>query len=662
MPSIQTDISEILSAELRDASPQLTELLDLLAEEQSPESRRATLRRLGAHWYHQGGEAGVLAKLGLALVEQYSLDASVALAELLMAYGAAREEQRTHEWEQHLVRRMAELRGLHEVIKAANSTLDLDTSMRLVVETVAEVIGVEACSVYLYDKNSDDLTLRATRGLNQAAIGQFRLPLGEGVNGWAAKEGKPIAVRDVRQEPRFHVEPSLGEEPFRSMLSVPIVLYSAERFHVAGDKLQGVIAVQTDGPRDFSDEEVNFIETVAGELAFFIANAQLYQQTDEQLHQKLRELTTLQQVSKSIAEQLNVQEVLKLIVLKAVDLAHVDRADIFSCEEDDTLRLAATYGGAHRGGVLDFIAQAVREGRPLHVFDAYSDMRFPELAQVAAQEGFQSLFCLPLRVQRESAIGAIGALVLYAREARLFDYELVRLLSTFADEAAIAFEKARLYAESQRALAIKSTMLQEMHHRVRNNLQTISALLAMQQRRLDPQGHGATALRDSIARIQAIAAVHNLLCRDDIGVTTVDALARLIVENAQVSLVSPEQPIGFEVRGAPAPVESRVATVLGIVLNELVANAMSHGLALEGGNVVIETNEEGGMIVVEVRDDGPSHAHVEESSSGSGLGLQIIRTLVSEDLDGEFALVEEDGWMCARVRFPQRVGSEQHAE
>jgi two-component sensor histidine kinase len=321
--------------------------------------------------------------------------------------------------------------------------------------------------------------------------------------------------------------------------------------------------------------------------------------------------------------------------------------------------LAATYGGAHRGGVLDFIAQAVREGRPLHVMDAYNDSRFPELAQVAAHEGFHSLFCLPLRVQRSRAI---GALALYTREARLFDYEQVRLLSTFADEAAIALENARLYDESQRALVVKSTMLQEMHHRVRNNLQTISALLTMQQRRLDPLGRGAAALRDSIARIQAIAAVHNLLCRDDIGVTTVDALARLIVENAQVSLVSPEQPICFAVRGAPAAVESRVATVLAIVLNELVSNAMSHGLALEGGNIAVETRQEDGTIVVEVRDDGPSHAPVEETSSGSGLGLQIIRTLVQEDLEGEFALVEDDGWMCARVRFPQRVGSEQRVE
>src|SRR6266508_622422 len=586
-----------LFKDLEASLPRVAELLKQLSNERTLERQRIILRQLGSLRYHQNGEPEVLSQLGLALADQFAIDSGVALAELLMAYGAAREEKRTSEWENNLVKRMAELSGLHRVISAANSTLDLDTSMQMVVETVAEVIGVEVCSVYLYDKNSDDLTLRATRGLNNAAIGQIRIAMGDGVTGVAAKEGRPISVDDVQREPRFRREPMLDEEPFRSILAVPIVLFSAERFQVGADKLQGVITIQTFGPRDFTPEEINFIETVAGELAFFIVNAQLYQQTGDQLHQKVQELTTLQQVSKRIAEQLDLEAVL----------------------------------------------------------NAYSDSRFPDLAQVAASEGFHSLFCMPLRVQQNRIIGAI---CLYTREARHFDYEQVRLLSTFADEAAIAIENARLYAESQRALMIKSAMLQEMHHRVRNNLQTISALLAMQQRRLDSDVRGAEALRDSVARIQAIAAVHNLLCREDVGITTVDAVVRQIVESAQVSLANPERPIRFEICGAPARVESREATVLAIVLNELIVNAMSHGLTVEGGNVVVETTRKDGTIVVEVRDDGPSHVHVEPPRPSSGLGLQIIRTLVTEDLAGSFDLSEQGGWMCARLSFPQRVETE----
>ncbi|HEU5100957.1 MAG TPA: hypothetical protein VFU22_18155, partial [Roseiflexaceae bacterium] len=62
--------------------------------------------------------------------------------------------------------------------------------------------------------------------------------------------------------------------------------------------------------------------------------------------------------------------------------------------------------------------------------------------------------------------------------------------------------------------------------------------------------------------------------------------------------------------------------------------------------------------IVEVRDDGPSHSPVEPSGTSSGLGLQIIRTLVTEDLAGTFDLVEQDGWMRAKVSFPQRLGEE----
>jgi two-component sensor histidine kinase len=366
----------------------------------------------------------------------------------------------------------------------------------------------------------------------------------------------------------------------------------------------------------------------------------------------VRELTTLQQVSKRIAEQLNLEEVLKLIVAKAVELARADRADIIRLDESGTPVMAATYGGRTESDVPDFMAQAVLHGRPMAVLNAFNDVRFPELAQSAAREGFVSLFCMPLRVQQERTIGAI---CLYTRESRHFDYEQVRLLSTFADEAAIAIENARLYEGSQRALAIKSAMLQEMHHRVRNNLQTISALLAMQQRRLEPASRGAVALRDSVARIQSIAAVHNLLCRQDVGITTVDEVARQIVESTRASLVAPDRPVTFTISGEPIPIGSHEATVLAIVLNETINNALTHGLSGEGGQLKIETQVEHGVVTVEICDDGPTRRPAETPPASSGLGLQIIRTLVTSDLDGEFEMLHPEGWTVARVRFPHRV-------
>ncbi len=640
---------------LRETWPRMAELLAELQEDQPMETRIGRLRHIGAIWYVQGGAAEVLTEVGLMLAERLKMSQGIVVSELLLAYGAAQEEERTREWETHLLNRVAELDGLHHIICAANSTLDLDSSLQTVVETVAHVIGVEVCSIYLYERHRDELVLRATRGLNQAAVGQVVTHLGEGVTGWAAQLGYPVAVHDVWQDPRFTVEPQLGEEPFRSILAVPIVLFSAERFQFSVDKLQGVVNIQTKGPRNFTQEEINFAEVVAGELAFFIANAQLYQQTDERLHRKLHELTTLQQVSKSIAEQLGLREVLNLIVEKAVELANADRADIFQLDDDGHLQVVASYGSTIHNKVYNYVAQTVFDSKPLAILNAFQDARFPELAEVARIEGFHSLFCMPLRARERT----IGSICLYTKEPHHFDYEQVRLLNTFADEAAIAIENAGLYDESQRALAVKSAMLQEMHHRVRNNLQTISALLAMQLRRLSPDSEGSQALRESAARIQSIAAVHNLLCHEDIGVTTMEAVSRQVIDTASTALVSAERPVQFTVTGDVVRVGSREATILALVINELISNALTHGLATEGGRVEIESTQDQEAITIEVRDDGPTHPvpAARNGSHSSGLGLQIIETLASDDLGGSFALIHHEGdqWTRARIRFPRRT-------
>lgn len=643
---------------IRETMPSIGMLIDALEQRTDPAIRLSLLRQIGTEWYICGGTAEVLTELGLHLAAHLPMAQGVVVSELLLAFGAAQEEQRTREWEARLVARATQLDGLHRIISAANSTLDLDSSLQTVAETVAQVMNVEACSIYLYDKHRDELVLRATHGLNRAAVGQVVARLGEGVTGWAAQLGYPVAVHDVHKDSRYQREPQLGEELFRSMLAVPIVLFSAERFQFSADKLQGVINVQTIVPRDFTQEEISFVETAAGELAFFIANAKLYQQTDERLHQKLRELTTLQQVSKSIAEQIGLQDVLNLIVEKAVDLSKVDRASIFQVGEDGKLKLVASYGG-EGDGVRDLIIQTVRDGRPLAVMNAYQDARFPQLPAVAREENFYSLFCMPLRARGRT----IGGICLYRREPHLFDYEQVRLLNTFADEAAIAIENARLYEESSRALRIKSALLQEMHHRVRNNLQTIAALLAMQLRRLDPASPGAKALRESAARIQAIAAIHNLLSRDDIGVTTVSAVARQVIESVQSTLFETDIRVDFAFLGDEVRIGSRDATVLALVINELVDNALTHGLGIEGGRIEVEAVLKHGQVVVEVRDDGPRHPAPPPRQS-SGLGLQIIETLVKGDLNGSFSLTRdvEAGWTRARICFPQRIIDEERIE
>jgi len=158
-------------------------------------------------------------------------------------------------------------------------------------------------------------------------------------------------------------------------------------------------------------------------------------------------------------------------------------------------------------------------------------------------------------------------------------------------------------------------------------------------------------LSQSASRIQAIAAVHNLLCRDeDVGVTTVQEIARQVVDNVKNGLVG-EAPVTFHVLGEPLQISSREATVLALIINELVDNALGHGMAAEGGTVEIEAWREGSDGIMEVRDDGPRHP-AGPARQSSGLGLSIIETLATADLGGTFQFERDDAWARAKISFP----------
>lgn len=657
---IESPVKELLpdlQAELVATNSQTLDLIDELIRDAPSQAWRARCFCIGYMWYDEQREPDQLARLGLTLAPIVQHDPAQMVSELLMGYAASREDSRSREWENRLVRRVAELGGLHHIISAANSSLDLDTSLQTVAETVANVINTDVCSIYLFDRNTGNLMLRATHGLDRGAIGHVIIRLGEGATGWAAQEGQPLVIEDAWEDPRFKVMPRLDERAYRSMVAVPIILFASSPDDFVGDQLQGVISIQATAPRAFKEEEVHFLEVVAGELAFSIANAQRYHETDERLRQKVRELSTLQRVSSAIASTLDLGTVLNLIAEQAVVLSSSDRADIFESNEDGAeIELVASWGGRWDERLRRMILRSISEGHPIAVVSAYDDMRFPELAAFAYSEGFHSLFCLPLRIGER----IIGAIVLYTRQQRFFDYEQVQLLSSFADEAAIAIENARLFKEAQRNLTIKSTLLQEMHHRVRNNLQTISALLTMQLRRLDADSPGAQALAQSVSRIQAIAAVHNLLCREDIGITTVQEIARQVLDNALVGLVG-ESPVHVAIEGEPLPISSREATIIALIINELVNNALSHGVAAHGGNVVVAVWREATEAILEVRDNGPTLPPAPPRPS-SGLGLSIIETLASADLGGSFSFRRDSAWSRATVRWdytPPRPGEEE---
>lgn len=206
--------------------------------------------------------------------------------------------------------------------------------------------------------------------------------------------------------------------------------------------------------------------------------------------------------------------------------------------------------------------------------------------------------------------------------------------------------RAREVVEGE--LDTRTRMLLEMHHRIKNNLQTIADLLSLEMTRAEGRS-AAESLRDSVARIKSIAAAHELLSTDQLGVTDVTELARRVTESARAGLARGDQNIAVAVNGAAIFLPSKSATAFALVINELVSNALEHGLAAQRTGAIDITLERVGAVVwVQVQDDGVGVAADFDWARGAGLGLRIVRTLVEKDLRGTIRLFNHAG---TRVEF-----------
>jgi len=588
----------------------------------------------------------------------------------------------TGETEQRLTAKVAELAALQKINAAVNSSLDLSYVLSQTVDVVAEVMRADVTTIFLYE-DSGRLVLRATRGLNPAAVGHTSLALGEGIAGWTAEYGRPVALADAWRDRRFAYVPSLMEEPYHGYLSVPIILFRANE---ATNKLVGVLTIQTRDIKEFSPEDIAFAETVAGQIAIAIENARLYGLTDERLQEKVQQLQALKRVTESLVSSLDVHQVLSVMARQAAMITGTDMAGIFELDEERQLlkivahhNLSEAYQKVAVKVGEGAVGLAVSERRAIVILDAQQDPRLQRssAARWVAEEGYRSMFSVPL-ISRNRVLGGISV---YTRDRLEFSRDQIEILFTFANDATIAMENARLYEEMRRSAEMKSTLLMEMHHRVKNNLQMMASLLRLQARRTQNK-EAAQVLAVTHAQIQSLSAAHDLLSKESFGQTTVSEIARRVADIAVADLLPREKRIVVETDranvpvgtgGGGGPVGSSSATLLALILNELICNAILHGLEdRETGRVVVTARElpgpdpsgpagpdgpdgpaGGSGIEVEVADDGAGLPAGFSLAGGAGLGLSIVQRLVTEQLKGTFRVRPgAEGGTVAQITLP----------
>ncbi|UVI37446.1 sensor histidine kinase [Brevibacterium spongiae] len=217
----------------------------------------------------------------------------------------------------------------------------------------------------------------------------------------------------------------------------------------------------------------------------------------------------------------------------------------------------------------------------------------------------------------------------------------------------------------KRELLSRDAMIKEMHHRVKNNLQTVSALLRLQTRRIDSP-EAKSALTEAMRRVSIIAVVHDVLSQ---GVESEVDFDEVVDKGLRLTpeLTSPLVHIELKRCGSFGAISSADATSLALAITELITNAIEHGFPAEqqedlapgetlNGHVWVTPERNGDHLRVTIADDGVGLG--ESQSPGNGLGTQIVRTLVSADLAGSIQWeVREGGGTVAILDVPLRPDS-----
>jgi len=199
---------------------------------------------------------------------------------------------------------------------------------------------------------------------------------------------------------------------------------------------------------------------------------------------------------------------------------------------------------------------------------------------------------------------------------------------------------------------IRAAMIQEIHHRVKNNLQTIASLLRLQARRA-ASDEAKQVLSDGVNRILSVAAVHEFLSEHESRVINIKDVSRRILDQLREGVLSVEKGVRFTLRGSNIYLPTQQATACALIINELLQNALEHGFApTEGGEVIVELRDGADQLTLRISGSGKGLPEGFDLEQNSHLGLTIVQTLVKDDLRGGFELRDGDG-VQAIVTFPK---------
>ena len=369
--------------------------------------------------------------------------------------------------------------------------------------------------------------------------------------------------------------------------------------------------------------------------------------------QHLEALESLAEVSSAIGAKLGAgQEVLDQLADAACRLLNVSKGGIALLDEKSQSLHVSGLGGRAAGRWMDPIPMEEATSSR-HCLESGEILLIPDVAKYTGpinsamrdRYGCAALVMAPLKLEGRS----IGVLYLADARPRAFSQSDRRLIELIALQAAVILSNRRLLEQTRRDAEVRAILLQELQHRVRNNLSGIVGLLSTAPGDM-PESSRQWVHRVA-DRIRTIAAADEMFTREVDHVGLRQLVDRVV---SALSVIRPaELEIRLELDGVQLELAAPQAVGLAMALHELCVNAIVHGLS-GAGPLVIRTRRVDRRIAIDVIDNGASRRGALAHASGaSGLGLQLVRELVGRELSGNFRMEKRsDGGTTATIEMP----------
>jgi two-component sensor histidine kinase len=402
---------------------------------------------------------------------------------------------------------------------------------------------------------------------------------------------------------------------------------------------------------EFTTETVEMVTAMGNQLGIAVANARLY---EKQLREN-EKLAALVDISSGSAQQLELELLLQRILERAATLLRADAAYIshYSEASEQAEIVAASANFTRLIGMLYPATKGlfgqIRPTRQGRIFTR-DEVKTYGFSPVLRESDVRSALVVPL-ISRNELIGALS-LTRHGQNAAEFTAANLELMEAFASRAAVAIDNAQLLKDLERKNKLLQLLIEEAHHRIKNNLQMVSGLLQLEAESASLESSRGF-LQTAITRIQAIAQVHNLLSEEMPEQVDVNALITTIVHMLVSSAPGTHGAPDVAVDVDHVWLGAEQAVPVALIVNELVSNTFVHGRPPQGQplRARIQCGQQDNHIELVVTDNGGGFADGKDWREREGQGMSIVAQLAQVNLRGHLKIEARDGGVRAELRF-----------